>query len=74
MEYLTTVEAAREIGCTVNYLRLIIQRHEELKPKNTFGGSFLWTKDEVEAIKNRNRKLGRPAKSAEEQVERLERQ
>jgi hypothetical protein len=64
-EAFSTAEAAKEIGCTIQYLRLILQRHEHLKPKNTFGGSFIWTREEIEAVRNRNRKPGRPAKDGD---------
>lgn len=60
----TTAEAATEIGCTVQYLRLILRRHGHLKPKQTFGGSFIWTKAEIEAVKNRNPKKGKPPKAS----------
>jgi hypothetical protein len=64
-ETFTTVEAAKEIGCTIQYLRLILQRHEHLKPKQTFGGSFVWTRADVEAVKNRNKQRGGRVKKSD---------
>lgn len=62
---MTTAEAAREIGVSIAYLRLVLRRHKHLRPKGDFGGSFAWTPEEIEAVRNRNRNPGRP-KGAEE--------
>lgn len=65
-EAYTTAEAAQEIGCSIQYLRLILQRHEHLKPKNSFGGSFIWTMAEIEAVKNRNKQRGRSGRKSDQ--------
>lgn len=50
-EYLSSEQAAEQIGLNVDYLYTWLQRHPEFKPKRAFGRSYLWTAEEVEAVK-----------------------
>lgn len=62
---ISTADAAKEIGCTSGYLRVIIARHPQLQPKQRFADAWLWTPEEIEAVKNRNRQRGGRAKRSD---------
>ena len=62
---ISTADAALQIGCTPGYLRVILARNPQLQPKQRFADAWLWTPEEVEAVRNRNKKPGRPAKKSD---------
>jgi hypothetical protein len=61
----STVDAAKRLGMRPEALRVILQRNAALQPKLKIGNTWLWTPEEVEAVRNRNRKPGRPAKDGD---------
>ncbi len=60
-ELIGTADAAKQLEMRIEALRVIIRRHAELQPKLKIGNVWLWTPEEVDAVRNRNRKKGRPA-------------
>jgi len=70
MELKTTDQAATELGLSRPVLIVYISRHPHLRPATQLhkAGLFLWTDDEIEAIREAkaNSKNGRPKKIVEE--------
>lgn len=62
-ELLTTVEAARELGCAV---RTLLHRASQagMKPERRIGSSYLWSRAQVKAL-GKVRPVGRPRKRSD---------
>ena len=60
---ITTEDVARRFGTGVNALVVYLHRHPEFKPKGSFGGTYIWTEDEIEALaQHRMRPISRGKK------------
>jgi hypothetical protein len=48
------------MGATENAIILYLHRHPELRPAMQYGGTFIWTEEEIEALwKHRMRPISR---------------
>lgn len=57
----TTPEAAAELGISAGYLREMIA-DGRAQPAKQIGGTWLFTPDEIERIRQRRKSRGRPPK------------
>lgn len=62
-ELISTADAAKKLEMRQEYLRVILQRHPHLQPKLKIANVWLWTEAEIQAVANRNRKMGKPTKA-----------
>jgi len=56
----TTQEVAKELGVSDAYVRMLIKRGK-VHPEQ-FGKAHMFTKEEVEQLRNRNKSRGKPKK------------
>ena len=65
---ISTADVARRMRISENAIIVHLYRHPELRPAQQYGGSFVWTEEEIEALwKHRMRPISRGphAKKAE---------
>lgn len=64
MELYSTERVAELLGTSQEYIRVVLQRHPELQPKAKIATVWVWTAEDIERFKNRERsKGGRPRKT-----------
>lgn len=62
----TTQDVAKLLGKGKAHLITTLDRHPELKPRQTFGQNFVWTEDDIQRLQAHMgaARRGRPAKKA----------
>lgn len=61
--YISSEEAAKQIGVTLDNLYMWLSRHPEHRPKKRFGRSYLWSNEDVTRVMDERAKEDLPVDS-----------